>query len=400
MAGRGVCKCGRTGAAPAPSRLSPCLGASHASRLGLRRYYLQGVCRNGINCPWLHSDDPDEDLQGGQLPLDMGQLALDPGGPIPQVIPMAQARAYSLDCEFIKVRQGKGPEARTFNVTVSVGIVSEQLETILYARVKAPERCQVWDDSFARTVGNLEADVCAATGEGPRRRRARRRSTAALTCCPTRPQWSIGIRVEIARALVREFIESGDRLVGWQVEEDLRGLRLEDVVSGARPDQVLDLSDMFKTALGNKCQLSEAYREIFGRQGQAHDACGDARMCAEIYNWWLAHEMRPQMLNLRWFYVRHWAISTTDFERFKWTVLRPERSDRATCIEEVDDEEAREFVLKFRTEGERMAYFNLVKRRVCHLYQCEAPPMLELDESLVRCEFSGAVTCDLYDKLR
>jgi hypothetical protein len=66
------------------------------------------------------------------------------------------------------VRQGKGHDAREFSVTVSVGIVSEMLETILYARVRQPARCQPWDDSFARTVGNLEPDwqVRAHAGEG------------------------------------------------------------------------------------------------------------------------------------------------------------------------------------------------------------------------------------------
>jgi hypothetical protein len=34
---------------------------------------------------------------------------------------------------------------------------------------------------------------------------------------------------------------------------------------GAPPAQIVDLSEEFKTAHGNKCQLSEAYREIFGR---------------------------------------------------------------------------------------------------------------------------------------
>ena len=42
-----------------------------------------------------------------------------------------------------QVRQGKGLDAREFSVTVSVGIVSEMLETILYARVRMPARCQV-----------------------------------------------------------------------------------------------------------------------------------------------------------------------------------------------------------------------------------------------------------------
>ena len=59
----------------------------------------------------------------------------------------ADPPAFALDCEFIEVRQGKGDAFTTFKVTVSVGVVSEQLETILYARVKQPPRTQVPEQS-------------------------------------------------------------------------------------------------------------------------------------------------------------------------------------------------------------------------------------------------------------
>lgn len=302
---------------------------------------------------------------GGPLPSQLGApmsslaIAAEPG---------SHVRAYAVDCEFIQVRQGKGPDARAFNVTVSVGIVSEMLETILYARVKQPPRCQVWDDSFARTVGNLE------------------------------PDWSIGIRVDIACALVREFIDDGHVLVGWQIEGDLRGLKLEELLDSAGPDQIVDLSEHFKTTQGNKCQLSEAYREIFGRQGAAHDACGDARMTMELYNWWCAHNMQAAPLHLRWHYVKWHSITADNYETFRWSVLRPERSDRSTCIEEVDDAVAREFVLKFRSEGERVAYWNLVKRRLCSMFRVEAPPTRQLERG-VRSDWPGCVG-EMYDEFR
>jgi len=325
---------------------------------------MQGICRNGAACPWSHDAEGDAALPIFE-PANDFQPA--PSVGMDQPAP-SRVRAYAVDCEFIQVRQGKGPDAREFNVTVSVGIVSEMLETILYARVKQPARCQVWDDSFARTVGNLE------------------------------PDWAIGIRVDIACALVREFVDDGHILVGWQIEQDLKGLKIEDLLASAAPQQIVDLSDQFTTTQGNKCQLSEAYREIFGRQGVAHDACGDARMTMELYNWWCAHGMTPHNLHLCWYYVKWWDIKEDNYEHFRWAVLRPERSDRSTCIEEVDDPLTREFILKFRSEGERVAYWNLVKRRLCNLYRIEAPAVRSL-ETLSRCEFPTVVG-DMYDQLR
>jgi len=288
-------------------------------------------------------------------------------------------RAFAVDCEFIQVRQGKGLDAREFSVTVSVGIVSEMLETILYARVRMPARCQVWDDAFARTVGALQ------------------------------PDWALGIRVDIACALVREFVDDGHILVGWQIEQDLRGLKLEDILTNTPREQIVDLSDEFKTTQGNKCQLSEAYREIFGRTGSAHDAIGDAKMTMELYNWWRTHSMQPTPLRLCWYYVKwhSWRpveaglgahAGLDEYEAYRWKVLRPERSDRSTCIEELDDALRKEFVLKFRTDSERVAYFNLVKRRLCALHRCEAPAVRAL-ETMSRCDFAS-ITGDMYDLFR
>jgi len=393
------------------------------STRGPCKYFLAGTCRNGTSCSWSH------DVEG----FDEGELGYEPGyeqsfeqpvfeqsfasvslevggggggvsggGGAGQVPASSRAdaagqmpgqpsaeqpsqRAFAVDCEFIQVRQGKGPDAREFSVTVSVGIVSEMLETILYARVRMPARCQLWDDSFARTIGNLE------------------------------PDWNMGIRVDIACALVREFVDDGHILVGWQIEQDLKGLKLEDILTGKR-EQIVDLSEEFKTTQGNKCQLSEAYREIFGRAGTAHDACGDARMTMELYNWWQAHNMQPTSLRLCWYYVKwhSWRptarfaasfVSNVDgggnieeYEAFRWKVLRPERSDRSTCIEELDDPRRREYVLKFRTDSERVAYFNLVKRRLCALHHCEAPTSRTLD-TLTRCEYPS-VTGDQYNLFR
>lgn len=118
--------------------------------------------------------------------------------------------------------------------------------------------------------------------------------------------------------------------------------------------------------------------------------------------------MQPTPLRLCWFYVK-WhsfrlaetvGLSTafSDYEGFRWCILRPERSDRSTCIEEVDDARRKEFVVKFRSEGERVAYWNLVKRRLCALHHCEAPPVRTL-ETMSRCDFPS-VTGDMYDNYR
>lgn len=58
----------------------------------------------------------------------------------------------------------------------------------------------------------------------------------------------------------------------------------------------------------------------------------------------------------------------------------------------------REFVVKFRTDSERVAYWNLVKRRLCARFQCEAPPV-RVTDTLSRCDFP-CVTGDMYDHYR
>ena len=92
------------------------------------------------------------------------------------------------------------------------------------------------------------------------------------------------------------------------------------------------------------------------------------------------------------------------YEAFRWKVLRPDRSDRSTCmLEDPGDgvgapHGGREFVVKFRTDSERVAYWNLVKRRLCARFQCEAPPV-RVTDTLSRCDFP-CVTGDMYDHYR
>lgn len=58
---------------------------------------------------------------------------------------------YSFDAEMVTVKgPGELPERRAM---VSVGVVNERLETVLYARVAVPNGCHVTDGAFARAQG-------------------------------------------------------------------------------------------------------------------------------------------------------------------------------------------------------------------------------------------------------
>lgn len=175
------------------------------------KFFAQGRCNKGAACPFLH------DTGRSSMDLDDPAASTPPRRVVGERRATADAtvsqatRSFAIDCEFIKVRQGKGETLQTWEVTVSVGVVSEELETILYARVQAPPRTQVFDDAFARTQGKLE------------------------------PDWTLGVRLEVAQALVRGLLEDGQSLlVGWQIAKDLEGLRLGELRNHAR---VLDLSE-------------------------------------------------------------------------------------------------------------------------------------------------------------
>lgn len=58
---------------------------------------------------------------------------------------------YAVDAEMVTaVGPGDAPERR---IMVSIGIVNERLETVLYARVRVPEGCRVTNGAFARVEG-------------------------------------------------------------------------------------------------------------------------------------------------------------------------------------------------------------------------------------------------------
>lgn len=331
------------------------------------KFFLQGHCRQGSDCPFRHgmAEAGAPPLPGAGPHLPVALAAMELGGPPPppvqaptgggdgldaaglaqaRLVAVSQApRAFALDCEFIQVRQGKGGTLQHFSVTVSVGVVSECLETILYARVKQPPRTQVFDDAFARTQGKLE------------------------------PDWGLGVRLEVAQELVRGLLEDGQSvLIGWQVGQDLEGLRLPDLY---KHERVLDLSDHILTTGGAKCQLGEAYRAVFLRDLVAHDACDDAKMTMELYSHWRRAGMAPIRLPMSWYYV-HWkGLAPPLYDVLRWDALRPEKLDRDTCREEEVDaaDGGREYRLRFRRESDRVAYFNLAKRRLVQDVRLQPP---------------------------
>jgi len=181
----------------------------------------------------------------------------------------SQPPAYALDCEFITVRS-RGVEKRA---VVSIGIVDNQLELILYSRIRIPEHFTVVDDSFVRTRGGLNRD------------------------------WNKGIGIHVTQELIRDFVTSGGILIGWQLEGDLGALGFVEAQRRAQdnlnPDRTLgqrkdlqlgnnatatirELTDFYRTSGGQKCQLGECYKFIFGRSMNAHNAGDDAKMTMEF----------------------------------------------------------------------------------------------------------------------
>lgn len=63
----------------------------------------------------------------------------------------AETRFYAIDAEMVTiVGPGELPARRAM---VSVGVVNERLETLLYSRVAVPKGCEVTNGAFARMEG-------------------------------------------------------------------------------------------------------------------------------------------------------------------------------------------------------------------------------------------------------
>lgn len=225
--------------------------------------------------------------------------------------------AFAFDCEFIKVvavdANGQSLDPRTrlpaFNPAdvayrwpVSIGVVDQHMETLMYTRIRKPRGTIVHDDRFGRM------------GSGIR------------SC------WTVGLsRRDVTSMIVQLIRESSGEvqrssLVGWNVEHDLRALGFLEAANFVRNGErkglalrcalrgedskeagleqnpsdeqseateaeticdVVELQDFFRTSHGDlPLRLAEAFRHVLQRTVHAHDAVEDARMTMELYTAW------------------------------------------------------------------------------------------------------------------
>jgi hypothetical protein len=235
-------------------------------------------------------------------------------------------------------------------------MVSDKLEKITYTRIKKPPTATVLDDTFVRTRGGLNRD------------------------------WNEGCSIGVMQLMIREKLYEGKVLVGWELQSDLTALGFRDAGRAAADGRreglkfgplyaggtevrgdICELTDYYRTAgEGDKCRLSEAYREIFGRELQAHDAGEDAAMTMQLYNHWLSkktpHCPFPRIpIRLSWFVVKaHRFNPQQDQKAYQFDFLRPLSLDSVKEI--VNYVENRKYELRFRSEAEKDAYLQKVKR--------------------------------------
>jgi hypothetical protein len=287
--------------------------------------------------------------------------------------------AYAIDCEFITtdlpVNNGQ--------CVCSIGMVSDRLEKITYTRIQKPAAARVLDDTFVRTRGGLHRD------------------------------WSEGCSIKVAQYMIREKCAQGKLLVGWELQSDLKALRfleagavatdavtfppfggrrvpLGPIFPGA-PTVVADiceLTDVYRTTNGNKCSLSEAYKEVFGRVLEAHDAGDDAMMTMELYRNWLSVGRPAKItMNLSFFVVNAHGFKG-DRAAYLWNFLRPRRADRDVVIEK--DDGINKYQLKFRQEAEGEAFLQQVRRAIAD----KADPAVAMGPSLPADAPEGSLSID------
>ncbi|CAM9506281.1 unnamed protein product, partial [Laminaria digitata] len=267
----------------------------------------------------------------------------------------AARQCYAIDTEMVTVVGPGGLPAR--RAMVSVGIVNDRLETILYGRVAVPRGCEVTDGAFARVEGGLWAS------------------------------WEEGIPASCVSDLVKRHASSGGIVVGWEVHGDLEVIGFEKAASqvqngererlpldrldqaedrlldksqdrslgrsvdrssdgsldrsrsllsptpaspagpGGGGMQVVEVTDHFRTMKGLKCTLVEAYACCFDRTGEgAHNAATDARMTMELYNLWrrAGEPGQPLGVPLSFFVVNFHSFKPS-WSRHStlWGMLRP-----------------------------------------------------------------------------
>eukprot|EP00471_Norrisiella_sphaerica_P009391 CAMPEP_0184501776 /NCGR_PEP_ID=MMETSP0113_2-20130426/48517_1 /TAXON_ID=91329 /ORGANISM="Norrisiella sphaerica, Strain BC52" /LENGTH=356 /DNA_ID=CAMNT_0026890657 /DNA_START=99 /DNA_END=1169 /DNA_ORIENTATION=- len=239
--------------------------------------------------------------------------------------------AYAVDCEMIVVYM---PDGKLQQAVVSIGVVDEGMEVILYARVRKPANSMVVNDTFVKTAGGLTAD------------------------------YDKGLSIFSARELVTRLVQEGATIVGWQIDNDLKALGVDRVVP---THQIVDLTKQFVTANGHKCKLIEAYRSVFRRNFPAHNAGDDAKVTMELYHYWNeAAKGQIVRIDLNFFCINwhYFKLGSTGMSRgdVLWKFLRPRTNDRDVVIEEDDGKNA--YKLKFRLKADRDAYVLMVKRRL------------------------------------
>lgn len=249
-------------------------------------------------------------------------------------------RAYAIDCEMVEVVSSAqasmyGQAAVAHRAVVSIGVVDESMEVILYARVRKPATATVVNDTFARTKGGLTAD------------------------------WSKGLSIFSARDLLQRLVQEGALIVGWQIDSDLKALGMERTIP---PEQVVDLTNHFQTTNGHKCKLQEAYSTVFRRAFSAHNAGDDAKVTMELYHYW-KEAARSQTVKIDLsFYAVTWhsfgALTELKLSRgdVLWKFLRPVTNDREVVLEDDDGKNA--YKLRFRQREDRDAYLHVVQRRL------------------------------------
>ncbi|CAN0175982.1 unnamed protein product [Ectocarpus sp. 4 AP-2014] len=306
----------------------------------------------------------------------------------------AGTRYYAVDIEMVTIEGPEDLPAR--RAMVSVGVVDERLETLLYGRVAVPRGCKVTDGVFARIQGGLMAT------------------------------WEEGIPASCASDFLRRHVEEGGVVVGWELHNDLDVLGFEKAASQIRsgerealpterapidgsrvsfktapgngsntsssstarsravesPDaaarvgrqrmRVVEVTDLFRTMNGLKCTLQEAYAHCFDRMEEgAHNAAADARMTMELFNLWrrTGEPREPLGLSLSFFLVNFHSFKPSRSRQASLGMLRPDGDGAGGIGRGIHgalekDSGSNTYKLKFRSREGREAYLHCLERKM------------------------------------
>eukprot|EP00930_Biecheleria_cincta_P039844 TRINITY_DN27346_c0_g1_i1.p1 TRINITY_DN27346_c0_g1~~TRINITY_DN27346_c0_g1_i1.p1 ORF type:complete len:644 (-),score=83.71 TRINITY_DN27346_c0_g1_i1:88-1965(-) len=196
--------------------------------------------------------------------------------------------AFTFDCEFIWTRQKNSPPQRC---PVSIGLVDQHMETLLYSRIQKPRDSIVTDDRSSRILSGI------------------------------RSNWSHGLSLEHVSSMIVRLVDDENQeskrsmIVGWSIGNDLRALgfgsaankveagqrrEIELVVDSSDPGEkkvvcdIVELQDFYRTKVKDQtARLKEAFRAMLQRDEHAHDAMQDAKMTMELYLAWDSQGRTP-----------------------------------------------------------------------------------------------------------